>query len=153
MRPGCRIQEWKRAESLSCTPTRCSTVALQSRPSTGLWGSRQKPVWAHEYVGAHLYCMSPSPSVCVGEWCSNLCEESVRRACVFVCVLYLLPRETGLLPRPDSVIGSSENPNEAMSISAAASLPLRSRRSPRPRPRAPLASLRTRCKDSRDGIC
>ncbi|KAF1376359.1 hypothetical protein PFLUV_G00210700 [Perca fluviatilis] len=32
-------------------------------------------------------------------------------------------REIGLLPKLDSVIGSSENPNEAMSITAAARLP------------------------------
>ena len=39
------------------------------------------------------------------------------------CVLYALPREIGLLPKLDSVIGSSENPKEAMSITAAARLP------------------------------
>lgn len=153
MRPCCRIQEWKRAESLSCTPKHSLTVALQSRPSAGWRGSRQTPVWAHEYVGAHLYCTSPSPSVRVGEWCSNLCEECAVSVCFCVCVLYPLPRETGLLPGPDSVIGSSENPNEAMSISAAAWLPLRSPRSPRAPTPSPLASLRTRCKERRDGIC
>lgn len=80
----------------------------------------------------------------------GVCAVSV---CFCVCVLYPLPRETGLLPGPDSVIGSSENPNEAMSISAAAWLPLRSPRSPRAPTPSPLASLRTRCKERRDGIC
>lgn len=63
----------------------------------------------------HNYTVYVSVSVCTCQW---VMFEAVR-----VCVLYPVPRETGLLFKLDSVIGSSENPNEAMSISAAAPLP------------------------------
>lgn len=146
MRPCCRIQEWKRAESLSCTPKHSLTVALQSRPSADRDRSpyERTSTWAHIYtvcLRLHLYVSASDV------------QTSARSVCLCVCALYPLPRETGLLPGPDSVIGSSENPNEAMSISAAAWLPLRSPRSPRALTPSPLASLRTRCKERRDGIC
>ena len=97
----------------------------------------EDPDWAsvrgHEWVGAHSYCMC-SVSVCVCQkgmfrtvWCVGVC--------VRVCVLFLLTEETGLQSELDSVIGSRENPNEAMSISAPAPLPgAPGRRPPPPRP-------------------
>lgn len=81
MRPGCEMQEWKRVESLSCTPKHCFTVALQSRASTGLWGSTQSAydagegcmsTWVHIYtvcLRLHLYVsvsdVQKSECVCV----------------------------------------------------------------------------------------
>ena len=50
------------------------------------------------------------------------------------CVMHLLPWETSLLSKLDSMIGSSENPNEAISISVSALLP---RARPRPLPAQP----------------
>lgn len=76
--------------------------------------------------------------MCQWDWCSELC----------VCVweLYPLPRETGLLSKLDSVIGSRENPNEAISISASALLPWDPTQPTGPAPALP---VQTRWKASR----
>lgn len=115
MRLGCTIQEWKTAGRLCCTPEHCFIAALLS-VSTGLWGSRHgaydasggcMSMWEHNYtvcLRLHLYVSVSDVENCV-------------------CVPHSIPRETGLLSKLDSVIGSSENPNEAMSVSAAAPLP------------------------------
>lgn len=84
-----------------------------------------------------------SVSICMCQW--------VMFKTVWVCVLYPLPRETGFLSKLDSVIGSSENPNEAMSIWAAAPLPW-APRSPQAGPSPTSALPQTRWKAKRDGI-
>ncbi len=150
MRLGSNTQEWKWVESLICTPEHCFTVALQPRASIGCVngdgvhdaGRGCINTWVHIYT-IYLYCMSPSPSVCVSEWCLKLCVR------VCVCVLYPLPRETGLLSKLDSVIGSSENPNEAISISAAAPLPAVPAQ---PTGRPPALPVQTSWEVRRDGI-
>lgn len=70
---------------------------------------------AGAWVRGCTFILHVSVSMCVCQW--------VMLKTVCVCVLYPLPREPGLLSKLDSVIGSSENPNEAMSIWAAAPLP------------------------------
>lgn len=113
-----KIQERGAVHQNSAPLLLCSQEHQQACDDRGVRCQRR----VCEYVGAHLYCMSASPSVSVSESCSKLCE--------LVCALYPLPGETGLVSKLDSVIGSSENPNEAISISASALLPGVSVRSP-----------------------
>lgn len=113
-----KIQERGAVHQNSAPLLLCSQEHQQACDDRGVRCQRR----VCEYVGAHLYCMSASPSVSVSESCSKLCE--------LVRALYPLPGETGLVSKLDSVIGSSENPNEAISISASALLPGVSVRSP-----------------------
>lgn len=103
-RPGCKLQEWQ-----SRKPDLLHSSAVRRLRIELVW------CWwkVSRYAGAQPHPTSPSASVCVNKWCSNLGGG---------CVCSL-SRETGLLSKLDSVIGSSENPNEAMSTSAAALLP------------------------------
>lgn len=116
-----KIQERGAVHQNSAPLLLCSQEHQQACDDRGVRCQRR----VCEYVGAHLYCMSASPSVSVSKSCSKLCE--------LVRALYPLPGETGLVSKLDSVIGSSENPNEAISISASALLPGVSVRSPQAR--------------------
>lgn len=115
--------------SLACTLKHWFTVILQSRASTGLWGSRREvcdasggcmSTWVHIYTGMCL-----SPSVCVREWCSNLC--------VNVCVCLCAVSTTRQRDRPpiqawqcDWIQGESQWSNEYLTGSSVPSGPPRS---------------------------